>query len=104
MYLDGLLVDLFIFVPKPIMLHCDNKVVQHIATNLVFHERTKLFNIDYYYVRDKVQEGFVQTSHVQSSLQLVDIVTKALGEQQYKFLLFKLVLVTHPSSPLTLVS
>ncbi|KAL9250456.1 Retrovirus-related Pol polyprotein from transposon RE2-like protein [Drosera capensis] len=40
-WLERLLFELGVQLPSPSTLYCDNKVVIHIAENLVFHERTK---------------------------------------------------------------
>ncbi|XP_019098368.1 PREDICTED: uncharacterized protein LOC109131657, partial [Camelina sativa] len=46
MWLKGLLKDLGIESTKPITMHCDNEAAIHIATNSVFHERTKHIEVD----------------------------------------------------------
>ncbi|XP_074314475.1 secreted RxLR effector protein 161-like [Silene latifolia] len=92
-WLDNLLQDFRIIVPKPIPLNCDNKAAQHISQNPVFHERTKHLSIDCHYVRDKQDEGFLITKHVRTGLQLADIMTKALGAEQHRFLSSKLGLI-----------
>lgn len=66
-WLHGLLADLDIHIPMPITLYCDNKATQYIAANPVFHERTKHLKIDCHFIRDKIQEGFVQTAHISSN-------------------------------------
>jgi hypothetical protein len=54
-WLIYLLQDLHITCVKPAVLYCDNQSAVHIASNPVFHERTKLLEIDCHFVRDKVQ-------------------------------------------------
>lgn len=99
-WLEGLLSEIGIIVPNPIILYCDNVSAQHIAENPVFHEKTKHIRgkhqkLDIHYVRELVQSGFVQCKHVKSALQLADIVTKPLGADQHRFLSSKLGLVNH---------
>ena len=65
-WIAGVLEDLFVSVPKPIPLFCDNKAAHYIAQNPVFHERTKHLEIDCHYVRDHVANGFLRTSFVPS--------------------------------------
>lgn len=98
-WLDGILEDMLVSIPKPNPLFCDNKAAHHIAQNPVFHERTKHLKLDCHYVREQVQEGFISTIYIKSSLQLADIMTKPLGEGPHKFLSFKLGLVSTEPSP-----
>lgn len=96
-WLDGILEDMHVSVPKLIPLFCDNKAAHYIAQNPIFHERTKHLKLDCHYVREQLEEGFKSTVYINSSLQLADIMTKPLGEGPHKFLSFKLGLV--PASP-----
>lgn len=46
--------DLNVTLELPIKVFYDNKSAIQFTTNLVFHERTKHFEIDLYFIREKV--------------------------------------------------
>jgi hypothetical protein len=50
-WLKNLLADLDFGSHTPMILFCDNQAVMHIASNPVFHERTKHLEVDCYYIR-----------------------------------------------------
>ena len=86
-WLTHILQDMFVEVPRPITLHCDNKSAIHIATNPVFHERTKHIEIDCHFVRKKYDERLLVFKYVPSQSQLADIFTKGLGTDQFYVIL-----------------
>ncbi|GJS67280.1 retrovirus-related pol polyprotein from transposon TNT 1-94 [Tanacetum coccineum] len=56
--------DLNIPTHCSVTLFCDNKSSQQIAANPYYHDRTKHLDIDCHFTRDKVQDGFLQTTYI----------------------------------------
>ena len=89
-WLTNLLGDMGVKNLLPVVLYCDNSSALQIASNPVFHEKTKHFEIDVHLVREKVSAGVIKTEKIHTSQQIADVLTKALGIEQHKFLCDKL--------------
>lgn len=88
--MQGLFKELGAEVELPIELFCDNKAALQIASNPMYHERTKHIKIDCHFIRERLQEGLITTKYIASKEQLTDIFTKGLGSQLHAEMLTKL--------------
>ncbi|KAJ0523146.1 putative RNA-directed DNA polymerase [Helianthus annuus] len=82
-WIVNVLSELGVSCKLPIQVFCDSSAAISIAANPVFHERTKHFEIDLYFLREKVSIGFIVTSKVDTEDQLADIFTKGLSVTQH---------------------
>jgi hypothetical protein len=85
-----LLRDLGIFVSHAPVLWSDNTSAISLASNPVFHARTKHIEIDYHFVREKVVRGDLSVQFISTDDQLADLLTKALPSPRYITLSSKL--------------
>ncbi|KAL6319841.1 hypothetical protein AAG906_036909 [Vitis piasezkii] len=89
-WLKHLLRELRFGKDEQMKLIYDNQAALHIASNPVFHERTKHIEVDCHFIREKIASGCVATSFVNSNDQLADIFTKSLRGPRIKYICNKL--------------
>lgn len=75
---------------QPVKLFCDNESAIKLALNPNFHEKTKHFEIEVHFIRDKITKGFVRVVKIPSNKQIADIFTKSLLLKQHEFLVQEL--------------
>jgi hypothetical protein len=92
-WIKQVLVDMNITSTAPMKIYCDNQAARHIASNLLFHERTKHIEVDCHFVSEKTQAKEIETSFVRSEDQLADIFTKGLELKPFDKLTSKLGLI-----------
>ena len=69
---------------------CDNLSSIALASNPVFHARTKYIEVDYHYIREQVMARKIHVHHISSTNQLIDIFTKSLSVSRHQTLTSKL--------------
>ncbi|GJV88800.1 retrovirus-related pol polyprotein from transposon TNT 1-94 [Tanacetum coccineum] len=70
--------------------YCDNKSAIALCCNNVQHSRSKHIEIRFHFIKERVENGFVELYFVNTEYQLVDIFTKALCRERIEFLINKL--------------
>ncbi|XP_021833784.1 uncharacterized protein LOC110773568 [Prunus avium] len=80
------------------LLWCDNISAISLASNPVFHARTKHVELDYHYIRELVLSKALTVRYVCSQDQIADIHTKALPKERFLLLKSKLSLRSPPLS------
>ncbi|KAK2966046.1 hypothetical protein RJ640_001980 [Escallonia rubra] len=95
-WLRGLLQDLHINIVTPTPLYADNTSAIRIASNPVFHERTKDIEVDCHFIRDKYLDGVISLPYVASQDQIADIFTKPVTSARHDYLVDKLLLSSLP--------
>nr|GFC23428.1 putative RNA-directed DNA polymerase [Tanacetum cinerariifolium] len=69
-----------------IPMYCDSKAAIAISCNPVQHSYTKHIDFRYQFIKEKVEKGIVKLFFVETEYQLVDLFTKALPVERFKYL------------------
>ena len=97
-WLKRIMKDLVVSIKDPILLYYDNHKNIHLARNTVFHAWIKHIEVHYHFIREHVLAGDVNMQHIGTSLQMVDIFTKALRADKLRQFMMDLGLLT-PNLP-----
>lgn len=97
-FLRMLVKDLCIFLPSCPLIWCDSVSDLSLASNPVFHARTKHIEVDYHFVREKVLRRDLFVRYVSSDDNVADIFTKGLYPRRFAYLIGKLKVVNSPLS------
>jgi hypothetical protein len=77
-WVQSLLRELGVSQDRPPVLWCDNIGATYLASNPVFHARTKHIEVDFHFVRERVEQKLLQIKFISSKDQLADVFTKPL--------------------------
>lgn len=68
-----------------ICIWCDNTGAINLSKNPIQHSRSNHIDIKHHFIKDHVQKGNVKLKFIETKLQVVDIITKTLIEDKFKF-------------------
>jgi hypothetical protein len=77
-------------------LWCDNVSALALASNPVYHARTKHIEVDYHFIREKVVNGDILVKFISTLDQTADIFTKGLSSNRFAELKSKLMVTALP--------
>ncbi|GKF00539.1 hypothetical protein Tco_0023889, partial [Tanacetum coccineum] len=73
-----------------IPLYCDSQSAIALSCNIVKHSRTKHIAVRYHFIKEQVENEIVELYFIKTAYQPVDIFTKALARERFKFLIKRL--------------
>ena len=79
-------------------IYCDNQSTVLLTANPILHNRSKHFELDLHFVREKVASRQVSVSHIPAHDQAADILTKAIPSTNFPFYRSKLRVEDSPLS------
>uniref|UniRef100_A0A2N9FSR2 Reverse transcriptase Ty1/copia-type domain-containing protein n=1 Tax=Fagus sylvatica TaxID=28930 RepID=A0A2N9FSR2_FAGSY len=91
-WIRQVLCDLGLFLPSAPLIWCDNTSALALASNPVFHGRTKHIEVDYHFIRERVVRGDLKLQFISTEDQLADVFTKALPSPRFHRLCSKLLI------------
>lgn len=95
-WLRMLFKEIHISLPVAPILWCDNISALALASNPVYHARTKHIEVDYHFVREKVVNRDIILKFISTNHQVADVFTKGLSSPRFLKLKAKLIVVLPP--------
>ena len=71
-------------VKEPTVLYADNLSAMALAKNPVFHSRTKHIDVQHHYIRECVDNGWINLVHVSTGEMMADVLTKPLARPKFR--------------------
>uniref|UniRef100_A0A803QFQ1 Reverse transcriptase Ty1/copia-type domain-containing protein n=1 Tax=Cannabis sativa TaxID=3483 RepID=A0A803QFQ1_CANSA len=89
-WIESLLKELKFKLPSTPITWCDSQSASALASNPVYHVRTKHIEIDVHFVRDKVLKKELEIYYIPSSDQITVCLTKGLTHSRFQYQIDKL--------------
>ncbi|CAL9006084.1 unnamed protein product [Prunus brigantina] len=77
-WIRQLLVDLHVYLSEPPILYCDNLSALALSSNPIYHSRIKHLDIDFHFIRERVQRRDFLVQYIPTDEQVADVLTKGL--------------------------
>lgn len=90
--------DLLISIFFPPIIHCDNLGAISLASNPVFHARTKHVEVYIHFIREKVQNRDISICFIPQVDQLANLFTNCIFSSQFCLLRDKFIVFESPYS------
>ena len=84
-WLKRLVEDMLYQVNYAVQIKCDNESAVKLASNPIFHARTKHIEVRHHFIREKVLSEEIALTSVRTNEQVADIFTKALVKPKFLF-------------------
>ena len=85
-WLKNLMKDVGCVQKEATTIMCDNQGSMALAKNPTNHDRSKHINVQYHFIREKIDNTVVKLEYCPMQYMVADIVTKALGKDRHELL------------------
>ncbi|KAJ4774690.1 Gag/pol [Rhynchospora pubera] len=97
-WVQYILKELHITLSQPPVLWCNNIGATYLASNPMFHARTKHVEIDFHFIRERVVNKQLLVKFISSRDQIADGLTKGLTVNRFLDIISKLMVCCDPST------
>ena len=74
-------------------IYSNSQSAIYLAKNLIFYARTKNIDVQYYFVRDMVEDRKVKLENMETSVNVVDALTNLVSTEKFRWCLESIVLL-----------